>query len=110
MRYLSRFSDCVEKDFRQYLLRKDLLSRERIRFTAIYLNAQQRICIEELCTIFSVSRNTVCNWFNAYESGGFEALLDAQMAHSKSSLEYFDERVILDTTKQNAQNLKLILP
>ena len=109
MRYLSRFSETEQKEFGQYITRSDLLARERIRFSIILLNAQHRVNIEDLCTMFGVNRNSICTWFDLYEEAGFSALLDKEKPAKKSSLDSFDEQLILDLVAQNAQNLKIVV-
>lgn len=108
MRFIAPFSSFEENEIRRYLCDSSLKlsSRERNRFAAIRLSSTHRFSIQELCSQFEVSENTIKNWFNSYESEGCLGLLDKNMAHSQSSLAIENEEIILESVKQTPQNLK----
>ena len=109
MRYISRFSETERNTFRSYLLERALIDRERKRLTAIFLSAQHGFSMPELAQRFSVSTNSIQNWFNAYEKGGFEALLDKNMAHHSSHLSQYPAPLILASVESNPQNLRIVI-
>ncbi len=56
-----------------------------------------------------VSRHSIENWFDAYQQGGFTALLDGELAHHPSSLAAYEPRLVLEAVEENAQNLPLVV-
>ena len=66
-----------EDQSRLDLIRKtDARYRVRDRAHALILSSQGKK-IKELALIFDVDRDTISSWFNRWESGGFDGLVDA---------------------------------
>ena len=105
MRYLPAFEPSEEYQLMSIFRRSDLRDRERKRFTAIYLNVKHRVSIPDLCEQLSLDFTTIHGWFNLYEKGGFESLFDAPRVGNKSSLDAYDETLILKVVRNNPQNL-----
>lgn len=109
MRYLERFIEPVKQEFRKYMCSHRLIERERKRFTAIYLSAQQRLSMSEIAESCLVSTNSVQTWFNSYQEGGFSALLDKNMAHHSSKLSKESSAIIEISVSKNPQNLQMVV-
>ena len=66
-----------EDQSRLDLIRKtDARYRVRDRAHALILSSQGKK-IKELALIFDVDRDTISSWFNRWEAGGFDGLVDA---------------------------------
>ena len=107
MRFLHSLTSDQAAQLRALLTGKDL--RERKRLTAVMLSAQYRLCIEELASLCQVSRHSIENWFDAYQQGGFCALLDRELAHRPSSLAAYDPCLVQQAVEEQAQNLPLVV-
>jgi transposase len=109
MRFLPSLTSEQHALLRAIFTRKDLRERERKRLTAVMLNAQHRLCIQELASLCQVSRHSIENWLDAYQQGGVTALLDGELAHHPSSLAAYEPRLVLEAVEENAQNLPLVV-
>lgn len=109
MRYLSAFEPSVEYELMSIFRRTNLLDRERLRFTAVYLNVKHRISIPALSQQLSVNSMTIHGWFNLYESAGFQALFDEPRIGRVGSLEAYDESLILALVALHPQNLAQVV-
>jgi hypothetical protein len=109
MRFLHSLTGDQAVQLRALFTRKDLRGRERKRLTAVMLSAQHRLCIEELASLCQVSRPRIENGFDAYQQGGFSALLDGELAHPTSSLAAYDPRVVEQAVEEQAQHLALVV-
>ena len=105
MRYLSAFEPSVEYELMSIFRRTDLLDRERLRFTAVYLNVKHRVSIPALSEQLSINSMTIQGWFNLYESVGLQALFDDPRIGRASSLEAYNESLILALVAKHSQNL-----
>lgn len=109
MRFIKVLSDSEQRELCHYVCKKDLLVRERKRFTMISLSSFHKMSIHEISESCEVSTSTVQNVFNRFEQGGFEALLDRNMSHKQSSLAVYEEELILDAVRKNPQSLQQVL-
>lgn len=109
MRFLPSLTGEQSTQLRAIFTRKDLRERERKRLTAVMLSAQYRLFIEQLASLCQVSRHSIENWFDAYQYGGFTALLDGELAHHPSSLAAYEPALVIEAVEENAQNLPLVV-
>ena len=108
MRFISPLSPSEALAVQKQLTSR-LSPKERKRFTAILLSSRQHVSITELSIICCVSLNTIKSWFNRYDLGGFSALLDPNMSHTKSTLSSFCESTILSCVEASPQNLSQVV-
>jgi transposase len=68
----------------------------------------QGYCISELMEIFQVSRNTIYNWFNAWESSKFSGLYNSSGRGRKKLFTVEQEQQIKKWVKETPKNLEKV--
>lgn len=64
--------------------------------------------ISELIKIFKVSRNTIYNWFNNWESGGLVGLYNYSGQGRKKIFNEEQQKIIIEWVKETPKNLGLV--
>lgn len=79
----------------------------RHRAKAILLS-YQGYTISQIMLIFNVSRNTVYNWFNNWETNGLNGLYNLKGRGRKSILNHQQELEVKQWIKSNPKTLKIV--
>lgn len=103
MKYISTLTAETQSKLEQ-LVKQGRTHRVRQRAHAIQLSARQ-YSIEALADIFSVHRNTVSEWIDAWEQDEFNSLEDAPRSGRPPKLTAAEEQILLEAVENNPQRI-----
>ena len=82
---------------------------EQVRQISLVIQlSYQGYKIAELMEIFQVSRNTIYNWFNAWDKNGLVGLYDSKGRGRKQKLNIEYQEKIKQWVKENPKNLNIV--
>jgi transposase len=103
MKYVSSLTPEIQGQLEQ-LVKQGRTHRVRQRAHALLLSARQ-YSIDTLADIFSVHRNTVSEWVDAWEEEHFDSLEDAPRSGRPAKLTAAEEQILFEAVENNPQRI-----
>jgi transposase len=98
----------VQYEMLSLIRRKSEKPSVRDRAFSLLLSSQGQT-VSQLSQCFDVHRNTIHNWFNAFEANSLVGLYDESGRGNKSKLQSEHEEAILTWIKESPQNLDYLI-
>ena len=102
-KYVSELDRSTEQKLEQ-LVKRSPNYRVRQRAHAVLLSARQ-YTVDTLADIFSVHRNTVSEWIDAWEQDRFDSLEDAPRSGRPPMLTAEEEQILIEAVENNPQRI-----
>ena len=90
--------------------RRDYDANKRVRQRAhAILLSSQGMSVNELTTIFSTSRNTICSWLDRWDARQLEGLADHPRSGAPCKLDEQEQELAIELLEQTPRSSKVVI-